>query len=503
MVNPGAWEIPNNGLADRCIEGLDVRPNNIPCDAFTFPSLLNDGTGYIVRTMIGPDIIPADTEPAILAMDICEFMDDDDDPSWGFARQENLVFALANEKRAGYDITFIGPDVRQASVVKEMGQISPVNGLYMLAISTGVSHSTRIENVDFNAGGFDRAANDIVTTNTPVPVVSEWTSAGHPAGSVCQFTKPAGNVQDSVMGRFSMQQPTNMEAYSLKIAFYDSGSSTIADTCTAPGADPDSAFVVLSNNTWSRSGSLPSDKNIALDKSGQLFSTFNQNPEFYEICEYRGFTGSGINICPIDEYFLRDTGFEPYRASQWHTIGGSAEPGKPFKLKMTTWNSVVGDPDSVTLIDDYQPVSETKLTQEYGYVPKSDISVESVEIVGGNGLFPTRPSSVSFRVTIKNYGPEPTESVFVGFTPPLGTHYDERPAGLRTWAALPPYQDNSFYKVPVANTLAVGASATVTITIQIYPDSPQDLQFRFSATCASVEKVWANNQQVRVVYFLG
>ena len=41
--------------------------------------------------------------------DICEFKDDDDDPSWGFARQENMVFSLVDGTRNGYDINVIGP----------------------------------------------------------------------------------------------------------------------------------------------------------------------------------------------------------------------------------------------------------------------------------------------------------------------------------------------------------------------------------------------------------
>jgi len=60
LVNPGAWEIPNNGQADRCIEGRDIL-NNIPCDTeFISNELYNQ--------FIGPNTIPSQTEPAIYAM---------------------------------------------------------------------------------------------------------------------------------------------------------------------------------------------------------------------------------------------------------------------------------------------------------------------------------------------------------------------------------------------------------------------------------------------------
>ena len=56
MVNPGAWEIPNNGQADRCIEGRDI-VQVAPCD--------NNSAAF---PQVGPTVPPSDTEDAILAM---------------------------------------------------------------------------------------------------------------------------------------------------------------------------------------------------------------------------------------------------------------------------------------------------------------------------------------------------------------------------------------------------------------------------------------------------
>ena len=64
LVNPGAWEIPNNGQADRCIFGRDIR-NNIPCDEIL--DNVNSGNN-IYYQFIGPTVTPSQTEKAIIAM---------------------------------------------------------------------------------------------------------------------------------------------------------------------------------------------------------------------------------------------------------------------------------------------------------------------------------------------------------------------------------------------------------------------------------------------------
>jgi hypothetical protein len=76
MVNPGAWEIPNNGQADRCIEGLDAIPTNVPCDFRATniqPTLQTiEGTNPVIPgtilSFVGPNVTPQQTEAGIIAM---------------------------------------------------------------------------------------------------------------------------------------------------------------------------------------------------------------------------------------------------------------------------------------------------------------------------------------------------------------------------------------------------------------------------------------------------
>jgi len=48
--------------------------------------------------------------------------------------------------------------------------------------------------------------------------------------------------------------------------------------------------------------------------------------------------------------------------------------------------------------------------------------------------------------------------------------------------------------------LAVGATTTGTITFGVYPTAPADLQFRVTASCASIEKDFGNNYQTRNIF---
>ena len=78
LVNPGAWEIPDNGQADRCIEGIDQLAASLPCDSIVERLGLTGvqpGDRGIYEKFIGPLVKPIDTEPGIYAMVFYNFFD--------------------------------------------------------------------------------------------------------------------------------------------------------------------------------------------------------------------------------------------------------------------------------------------------------------------------------------------------------------------------------------------------------------------------------------------
>jgi len=95
----------------------------------------------------------------------------------------------------------------------------------MLALSTGVAHSARILPSDFPGGNPDRETNAYSTQNTVVETNTLFRSTSSPSGSFCPLQKGV-SVSDSVLARFTIQQPTNMEAYAMKVIQVESEQET-------------------------------------------------------------------------------------------------------------------------------------------------------------------------------------------------------------------------------------------------------------------------------------
>merc|ERR1711963_74260 len=481
LVNPGAWEIPDNGQADRCIEGRDRR-NNIPCDAQRLNSNVD-----IYTFFTGTQGTPPRTERAIWAMDTCEFKDDDDDPSWGFARQRNMVFSLADGTRNSFDIGVIGPDERQVSVLKGLGKITPANGNYVLAISTGVAQ-------DIAGPDFIAPSPGLTTQNDVVVPPQPW-AAQNPGRSQAAI--------DSIMGTFYMVQPSNMNAWSLQVAHLSAERARDVSILSRNGCNnADSFILVLQNDTSSVGPLIPADHNVARDEFSREFCTSNPSEDYFQYCNIYN-TVNGQQQCRKSNYKLQETGFENLFGTPWRPVGGPAVPRNTFQIKLATWDVNDGTLDTTALFDDYLPVAEIRQSRPTGYMYASDIELERI-VPNPPGIYPSSTTSVTMTFVVKNNGPEQAEDITINFTPPKGMFYQGVSAGwtlTTTQAAAAPYQDNSFYKIR-RNTavLAVGATTSGTITFGVRANAPREIQVKLSATCSSVEKIWMNNYQIQMIY---
>jgi len=178
---------------------------------------------------------------------------------------------------------------------------------------------------------------------------------------------------------------------------------------------------------------------------------------------------------------------------------------KKKRINLAVWDT--GD-DAVTtnvFYDDYMPIAEARTYMNpYGYQFTSDIELESVT-PNRNGIYPSGTTSVTISFSVKNNGPQQAGDITINFTPPLGSSFRSStgPSATTTVVqqAAAPFQNNSFYKLRFGNTvLQVGQSLQGSITFNILANHPKDMQFKLSATCSSIEKLFQNNYFIQQIY---
>jgi len=129
-----------------------------------------------------------------------------------------------------------------------------------------------------------------------------------------------------------------------------------------------------------------------------------------------------------------------------------------------------------------------------------------------DGIYPGTTTNVTFTFSVKNNGPEQAGDITVNFTPPKGTSFNAIDfaatgfsASCVNFPATGNYINNSYYKCThyssvLPTILGVGQSISGSIVYNILPGRPNDIQFRFSCSCSSIEKIWANNFQTQMIY---
>lgn len=531
LVNPGAFDVPNNGINDRCsyncLEGEGVPYDGVFCEQFRSDSLFPCDAQNEEHNLIGTDTRSFLTEKAVLAMDICEFKDDDDDPSWGFERQYNLYFSLADGTRNGWDIGITGPNDLQASVLKSFGRIGPIYGNTMVGISSGSANAafqTSGQNYLFNPNGASFGS-------TLVNLPTEFQNDDPIFNPTCPVQSTG--LFDSIMGTMNIVQPTNMHSYSIKVLYLDNEvtyDSAFEDFCDVF----QSAFIIFTNGTGRNNND---GGNIALDVNGDQIRSYNPNRNFYTQCAK--WTGDWPdNTCYDSEIHLEFSNFE--YASNWIPVGTSALPREIFELQFLTFDAQNGNVDTTVLLDDYRVMYEARagfvvpevtcatsydgkpnpiynsqgypycdfLQTPYGYQYTGDIALVSM-IPTHIGIYPQGTKTITFNFVVRNEGPEYAGDVTLYMTPPLGTKFNSTTGDFSCsvyQAAEPPYVDNSFYKCKTAQNYPLSphetysGSITYTLTYpKAQPIGRSEISFRLTAATSSIDVVFGNNHITQLI----
>ncbi|WP_437877990.1 MopE-related protein [Sorangium sp. So ce513] len=356
LVNPGAFEVEDNGVDDDCDGAVD---NVAPCDA----GLASDSATALDYAR---------------AMDLCATTAAS--PSSPAARTWGVISASFHRA----DGTG-APAAAQRSIRQGFGSgISPLQGARLAVLSTGVAaaraapNNTRPSFAPFQ-GGQDMG------TSSGVP--ADWLEANHgvlPNAPGCPEPQGGATAHDPVMLRLRVRVPTNASSFSVSTYFLSSEYPewvcsrfndfflALLDSSFAPlpGEAPNPADKNLAFHDPPPAGApvYPLGVNLAFGGTG-LFTQCVNGPTGCGGGATRGTTTTCVGVGE-----LQGTGFDTARppaqfdgepgwcgsseltggGTGWLVMNGNVTPGEIMELRFVLWDT--GDPwnDSVALLDNFR-----------------------------------------------------------------------------------------------------------------------------------------------------
>jgi len=299
VVNPGAYDIPANGIDEDCSGTADDEPAG--CD-----TLISGQTAAELAT----------------SLELCSLADPG--AGWG-------LIAAALERADG--TPFAG--AVQAKALQNLGaNILPQEGNTFVILSTGFAGSPSTPGYVPPAPGTDRG----VSGNPPADYLAAHGGA-LPTSFGCLGACPAGiGANDSVSLHLTIRVPTN--ATSLSFRWFFLSSEYQAWVCTQYN---DFALALLD----SVAAGIPADKNVMFDALGNPVTV---NSAFLEVC-----VPQSCYTCPAGTALLAGTGYEVVGGGTgWLTATAPVVPGETIDLRFMVWDTSDGFYDSVLLLDAFE-----------------------------------------------------------------------------------------------------------------------------------------------------
>jgi hypothetical protein len=342
LVNPGAFDVPGNGVDDDCDGKVDEGAS--ACD-----------TGLASNSSSAMDYAKA--------IELCETTTMAD-RTWGVI---DAKFVLADGTGT--------PDPAQHSIRPSFGATTVRAGQSFAVLSTGHAAATGQTNPSF------AAFQDGQLMGTMSDFPADWYGAHQmtlPNAPNCPAEDAGTGAQDPVMLELTIRVPTNAGSFKLGVNFL---SAEYPEFVCSPYND---FFVVLLDSTYAGSPANPTDKNLATYTSPSMqvypvgVNLANGDTGLFQQC-LNGPTGctvestaGNISTCKGNSELV-GTGMDPTNPSGinldpgycgsnnqvgggtgWLVTSGNVVGGEIMKLRIAIWDTSDELLDSVAIIDNFQ-----------------------------------------------------------------------------------------------------------------------------------------------------
>lgn len=341
LVNPGAFEVPGNGVDDDCDATVD-NPRAV-CDA-AIASNSSDPVKYAAAL----DVCQITTETPPIA-----------ERRWGLINAQLLLADGAGT-----------PAANSRSIRTSFGANSPQFGNGFTVLSTGSAAAVGQTNPSYTA--FQTGQSNGTTSGFP----SDWFAANGSAlpGLPACAPRSGPAAQDPVMLKLRMRVPTNARSFKVTTRFF--GAEYPEWTC----GPFDDYYLVLLDSAFAGSPPNPVDKNIGTyPNAGERYvlgtSLAVGDTGLFQACKNGQIscaTGATLTTTScVSTVDLIGTGFDIENpgangsgycgtnnllggGTAWLTTSGNVVPGETIDVRFVIWDTGDNLYDSVALLDNFQ-----------------------------------------------------------------------------------------------------------------------------------------------------